>query len=73
LELVDLFQQSTDESAVSTATSPLVLAAGAFVAMVVGLAALWWLVRWIRAGRLASFAWYLVPLGAVVVIWQLLA
>jgi undecaprenyl-diphosphatase len=73
LELVDLFQQSTDESAVSTATSPLVLAAGAFVAMVVGLAALWWLVRWIRAGRLASFAWYLVPLGAVVVVWQLLA
>jgi undecaprenyl pyrophosphate phosphatase UppP len=41
--------------------------------MVVGLAALWWLVRWIRAGRLASFAWYLVPLGAVVVVWQLLA
>ncbi len=54
-------------------TSPLVLALGAIVAMVVGLGALWWLLRWVQQGRLALFAWYLVPLGVAVIAWQLTA
>ena len=61
-------------SAVAAATTaPLTLVAGALVSMVVGLFALWWLLRWVQQGRLALFAWYLVPLGVAVVVWQLAA
>ena len=52
-------------------TAPATLFAGAAIAMLVGWFALWWLVRWIRAGRLSVFAWYLFPLGAIVIAWQL--
>lgn len=54
-----------------TATPPMYLFIGAVVSALVGWVALWWLVRWIRAGRLAVFAWYLIPLGAVVLAWLL--
>ncbi len=47
------------------------LATGAVVAFVVGLAALTWLVRWIERGRIHYFAWWCIPLGIGVVIWQL--
>lgn len=80
LEFAKLVRQHATETSVSAdasvsaaATEPLVLVVGALVAMVVGLAALWWLVRWIEQGRLAQFAWYLVPLGIAVVAWQLTA
>ena len=44
---------------------------GATVSFGVGMLALWWLVRWLNEGRLYRFAWYLIPLGAGVLIWQL--
>ena len=47
------------------------LAAGFCVAFVVGLAALWVLIRFVQRGQLAVFARYLIPLGVVVTIWQL--
>lgn len=80
LEIVELVRQSRAASADQAAASltaatidPLTLAIGALVAMGVGLAALWWLLRWVQQGRLALFAWYLVPLGAVVIAWRLAA
>lgn len=47
------------------------LAIGATVAFLVGLIALWWLIRWLDQGRLVRFAWYLIPLGIAVVAWQI--
>jgi undecaprenyl-diphosphatase len=38
----------------------------------IGLASIWWLVRWLRQGRLHLFAWWVIPLGVAVVAWQLL-
>ncbi len=76
LELVRHHASGTPDAAATLAaggTSPLVLAVGAIVSMVVGLGALWWLLRWIQQGRLALFAWYLFPLGAAVIAWQLAA
>ena len=48
------------------------LALGAAVSFVVGLAALAWLVDWIRHGRLHWFAWWLIPLGLAVTAWRCL-
>jgi undecaprenyl-diphosphatase len=48
------------------------LAAGFAISFVVGLGALALLIRWVRQGRLAMFAYYLAPLGAAVIAWQLL-
>jgi len=66
LEIVDLLRNG------APATPPVTLAIGALVSFVVGLAALWWLVRWLERGRLHRFAWYLIPLGLAVVVWQCL-
>jgi len=44
---------------------------GAAVAFVVGLAAVWWLLRWVATGRLGHFAYWCVPVGAAVIVWQL--
>lgn len=57
----------------TSTTSAGVLAAGFAVSTVVGLAALAALIRFVQRGRLSVFAWYLVPLGVVVITWQLLA
>jgi undecaprenyl-diphosphatase len=46
------------------------LAIGAVVSLVVGLASLEFLLRWIRRGRLIDFAWWVIPLGIGVVVWQ---
>lgn len=48
------------------------LALGAAVSCLVGFAALWWLLKWLRGGRLHLFAWWCIPLGAIVTAWQLL-
>lgn len=45
---------------------------GGLVAFVVGLGSLFWLVNWLERGRLQFFAWWCIPLGICVVIWQLL-
>ncbi len=52
-------------------TPILALEIGAAVSFVVGLAALSWLVNWIRKGHLHWFACWLIPLGAAVIVWQL--
>jgi len=46
------------------------LAIGFVVSFVVGLGALALLIRWVQQGRLALFAYYLIPLGIAVVAWQ---
>ncbi|MBN2021486.1 MAG: undecaprenyl-diphosphate phosphatase [Pirellulales bacterium] len=65
LETVDVLRGGTLD------TPPLTLLVGALVSFAVGLAALAWLIRWLQTGRLHLFAWYLIPLGALVVLWQL--
>lgn len=47
------------------------LALGALVAFGVGLVALNWLVRWVEKGHLHWFAYWLIPAGFMVVLWQL--
>jgi undecaprenyl-diphosphatase len=55
-------------------TTPLwLLAAGAAVSFVVGLVALRLLTAIVQHGRLYWFAWWLIPLGIAVTVWQLLA
>jgi undecaprenyl-diphosphatase len=48
------------------------MALGAVVAMLVGLAALSWLLKLLRGGKLHYFAYYCIPLGIAVTAWQLL-
>ncbi len=67
LELLDALEAG------GTGTPLETLAAGFVVSFVVGLGALSLLIRWVRQGRLAMFAYYLVPLGAAVIAWQLFA
>lgn len=47
------------------------LALGAALSFVVGLGALWWLLRWLEQGRLYLFAFWVLLLGPVVVVWQM--
>lgn len=49
------------------------LAIGIVISFLVGLAALWVLVRILETGRLQIFAWWCLPLGVAVVAWQLWA
>jgi undecaprenyl-diphosphatase len=65
LELVEVWKEG------ATGTSPATLAAGFAISMLVGLGALALLIHWVRQGRLAMFAYYLIPLGVAVVGWQL--
>lgn len=55
----------------SISTPPLYLLVGALVACVIGLFALSWLVRWLESGRLQWFAAWCIPLGLVVIAWQI--
>ncbi|MAT72101.1 MAG: UDP-diphosphatase [Planctomycetaceae bacterium] len=55
----------------SAGTPAVNLAAGFVVSMIVGLGALALLIRWVERGRLAVFAYYLIPLGIAVTAWQL--
>lgn len=43
---------------------------GILVSFVVGLLALQWLIRWLREGVIHYFAWWVIPLGIGVLIWQ---
>lgn len=49
------------------------LVIGLALSFVVGLASLWWLVRWLQRGHLYWFAGYLLPLSVGVIVWQLFA
>jgi len=64
LETLDLLETGPGQTPIS------LLLTGGLVSFVVGLASLWWLIRWLATGRLQDFAWYLVPLGAVVIAWR---
>ena len=66
LETIELLSQPAN------ATPLAALAVGALVSFAVGLASLWWLVRWLRQGGLHYFAWWVIPLGLAVIAWQLL-
>ena len=56
-----------------TSVSAATLLLGALVSFAVGLAALAWLIRWIQQGQLHRFAWWLLLVGLLVVLWQLAA
>jgi len=49
-----------------------VLIVGALVSFVVGLASLFWLIKWLEKGRLYWFAWWLLILAPIVLVWQLI-
>jgi undecaprenyl-diphosphatase len=52
------------------AVASLDLTIGVALSFVVGLAALWVLVRMLERGRFAMFGWYCIALGIAVTIWQ---
>lgn len=54
-------------------TAPAELLLGAVISFVVGLVALSWLLHWIHQGWLHRFAYWCIPLGLIVVAWQLMA
>ena len=66
LEGIEAYKEGT------TGTAPLNLAIGFLVSFAVGWVALKLLVGMVQRGRLALFAYYLLPLGIAVVGWQLL-
>lgn len=66
VELVTLWE----EGGIATPVEHLLL--GVLVSFMVGLVSLWWLVRWLERGRFAYFAWWCIPVGLCVVIWQVL-
>jgi undecaprenyl-diphosphatase len=60
-------------SGAEVATPLRYLAVGALIAFAVGLISLWWLVQCLERGRLQWFAWWCIPVGLAVVIWQVSA
>lgn len=72
-KLVRDMQSAAGNEPATATTSPTVLLIGAAVAFAVGYGALAALIQFVKQGRLAAFAWYLIPLGVAVVAWQLLA
>jgi undecaprenyl-diphosphatase len=67
LKMIDLYQQGTTTTPIPN------LAMGFVIAMIVGLAAIAVLIRFLQRGHLIWFVYYLVPLGIVVIAWQLAA
>ena len=65
LELKDILEVG------KTTTPPMILLLGTVIAFFVGLGALRWLDGLLKQGKLHWFAWYLIPLGIVVVLWRL--
>ena len=67
LEVKDMLEKDPNVES----TSVWLLALGALVAFAVGLVALQWLVRWVEKGKLHWFAYWVIPAGFGVVVWQL--
>ena len=65
LEIIEMFKIGPGT------TSLEVLAVGAIVSFAVGLLSLRWLLRWLEQGHLHYFAWWVIPLGVAVIVWQL--
>ena len=76
LEVKDIYEkwsesQSLETPAAITETPIYLLVAGAVISFFVGLVALRWLVTWIEKGKLHWFAYWVIPLGFLIVVWQL--
>jgi undecaprenyl-diphosphatase len=67
--LVEIISLLGHHSELGTPLSYLLL--GATISFVVGLLALWWLIRWLQQGRLQWFAYWCIPVGVIAVAWQL--
>jgi undecaprenyl-diphosphatase len=67
LEIMDLMKESPGTTPIAD------LAIAAAVSFAVGLLALWWLVRWLEKGRLQYFAYWCIPAGLAVLVWQVFA
>lgn len=65
LELKDLAPASYDS------TELVRLAEAAGISFAVGVAALLWLLRWLRQGRLQPLAWWCIVVGTCFTVWQL--
>ena len=65
LECYDIYK-----AGFKTATDPTLLLVGTVIAFVVGYGALRWLDGLLKQGKLHLFAWYLIPLGVLVIIWR---
>jgi undecaprenyl-diphosphatase len=65
LDTKDMIEQGTG------GLSAAMLLVGVLISFVVGLAALAWLIRWIQQGQFHRFAWWLLLIGPLVVVWQL--
>lgn len=68
LEVKDLLDRA--EAGERGSSVPLLLL-GAGVSFLVGLVSLWCLVKILERGRLSLFAWWCIPVGVLVVAWQL--
>jgi len=66
LEIKDLISDAPGTTAVST------LILGGFVSLVVGIFSLLWLLRWLERGRFYWFAFWCIPIGIAVIVWQTL-
>lgn len=64
LEALDWFSEGSQEPAG-------LLFAGLVVSFIIGVASLKLLLRWLNQGHLAWFAWWCIPVGVAVVLWQL--
>ncbi len=65
------FLEARDILEKGPATPVWMLAVGALISFAVGLVALRWLVSWVETGKLHYFAYWLLPVGFLIVIWQL--
>lgn len=71
LEIISLAEDVAVSDAFANSDHLRNLAIGAVVAYTVGLASLWLLVRWLQRGRFQYFAWWCIPLGIAVIVWQI--
>lgn len=65
LEAKDMLDESPETNQI------IMLLSGAFVAFLVGLVSLSWLIKLIEGGRLHWFAYWCIPVGVLVTLWQL--
>jgi len=65
--ILDLISAGPDSN------SLLAFAVGAGVSFGVGLLSLLWLLQWLQKGRLRDFAFWCIPMGILVIVWQLTA
>jgi undecaprenyl-diphosphatase len=69
LTLIKLLRETPGDATLATPLG--YLAIGFVVSFIVGLFALWWLLRWLEKGRLEWFAYWCIAVGIIIVVWQL--